>query len=120
METLEALAKDAFGAVSVFFELGSCLPLKLAAPVIRQGKCHREHTHEFIYPAAFRHVSILELIGSLLQVTEKRLDAPSHLVEFQSLRALVSMADDCHEIVAPFADTLCGEMDLLAEDLVEF
>ena len=39
METLEALAEDAFGAVFVFLELGSSLPLKLAAPVIRQGKC---------------------------------------------------------------------------------
>ena len=65
------------------------------------------------------HVSILELIASLLQMAEKRLDAPPHLVEFQSLRAMESMADDRHESIASFADTLCGEMDLLAEDLVE-
>jgi hypothetical protein len=57
METIEALAEDAFGAVSVFLELDSCFPLKLAAPVIGQGKCHREYPHEFINPAAFRHVS---------------------------------------------------------------
>jgi hypothetical protein len=103
MEALKALAEDAFGAVSVLLELHSCFPLKLAAPVIRQGKCHLEYPYEFINPVALCHVSLLELIAALFQVTEKRLDAPSHLVEFQSFRALVSMADDCHESVAPFA-----------------
>jgi hypothetical protein len=39
METLEALAEDAFGAVSVFLELDSSFPFKLAAPVTGQGKC---------------------------------------------------------------------------------
>jgi hypothetical protein len=65
METLETLAEDACGAVSVFLEFDSCFPLKLAAPVIIQGKCHREYPHEFINPAAFRHVSILELFAKM-------------------------------------------------------
>lgn len=48
VETLESLPEDAFSAVFVFFELGSCILIRLAAPLIttllqRAQKCLTPH-----------------------------------------------------------------------------